>query len=102
MTRTPQRTYKSAQQRRLDALAALDDPSRLTVSISQAAFLIGIAVSTALNAARTTGRLLDNVPVHRVQGTRRARFVVRKDDLRAWQQRTSSRPISDDNALSTL
>jgi len=76
------RTYKSTQQRRADALAALDDPTRATVSLSQAALLVGVAVSTACHAAATTGRLLDDLPVLRVTGTRRARFVVSKSDLR--------------------
>ena len=82
-TSTPgRRTYKSTRQRRLDALAALDDPSQVTVSLSQAALLIGIAVSTACHAAATTGRLLDDLPVLRVTGTRRARYVVAKSELR--------------------
>jgi hypothetical protein len=99
MTQTP-RTYKTSQQRRLDALAALDDPSRMTVSLSQAAYLIGIAVSTAVHAARTTGRLTDDLPVLRITGTRRARFVVAKDDLRsALQRRTRHVPNSDGQVL---
>jgi hypothetical protein len=90
MTRTPhttlptptERTYKSTAQRRTDALAALDDPTRATVSLSQAALLVGIAVSTACKCAETTGRLLDDLPVLRVTGTRRARYVVAKSELR--------------------
>lgn len=93
MTRTPHttlptptepgvRTYKSTAQRRSDALAALDDPTRATVSLSQAALLVGIAVSTACRCAETTGRLLDDLPVLRVTGTRRARYVVAKSELR--------------------
>jgi hypothetical protein len=81
--RTPgERVYKSTKQRRSDALAALDDPTRATVSLSQAAFLLGIAVSTACHAAATTGRLLDDLPVMRVSGTTRARYVVAKSELR--------------------
>ena len=76
------RVYKSTAQRRRDALAALDDPTRATVSLSQAALLVGIAVSTACKSAETTGRLLDDLPVLRVTGTRRARYVVAKSELR--------------------
>lgn len=91
MTRTPQppptstrtaRTHKTAVERRADALAALNDDTRLVVSLSQAALLLGVAVSTACHAAATTGRLTDDVPVIRVAGTRRARWIVAKADLR--------------------
>jgi len=85
MTRTlttPTRTHKSAAERRADALHALNDETRLVVSLSQAALLLGVAVSTACNAAATTGRLTDDVPVIRVAGTRRSRWVVAKADLR--------------------
>lgn len=81
-TEPGERTYKSTAQRRSDALAALDDPTRATVSLSQAALLVGVAVSTACKSAETTGRLLDDLPVLRVTGTRRARYVVAKSELR--------------------
>lgn len=90
-TPTPTRTYKTAAQRRADALQALDDDSRLVVSLSQAALLLGIAVSTACRAASVAGRLTDDVPAIRVAGTRRARWVVAKADLRRVLQRSTSR-----------
>lgn len=81
-TNKPPRTHKSAAERRADALLALNDNTRLVVSLSQAALLLGVAVSTACHAASTTGRLTDDVPVIRVSGTRRSRWVVAKSDLR--------------------
>ena len=99
-TTTSTRTWKSQQQRRLDALAALDDPSRLTVSLSQAALLLGMSVSTACNAARTTGRLTDDVPVVRVAGTTRARYVVAKSHLlRVLPQSSTTHRTAPDDGL---
>lgn len=43
----------------------LDDPTRLTVSVSEAARLLGIAVSTAHGAYNRTGELIPGVPVLR-------------------------------------
>jgi len=93
MPQTPPttRTHKTAAQRRADALQALNDDTRLVVSLSQAALLLGVAVSTACHAAVTTGRLTDDVPVIRVAGTRRARWVVAKADLRRVLQRSPLR-----------
>lgn len=45
---------------------ALDDPKVLTVSLSVAAGLLGIAKSTATTAVRATGELMPGVPVFRV------------------------------------
>lgn len=93
------RTHKTAAQRRTDALNALNDETRLVVSLSQAALLLGIAVSTACNAAATTGRLTDDVPAIRVAGTRRARWVVAKTDLRRVLNRTPSRVAPADGLV---
>ena len=93
------RTHKSAAQRRADALRALHDDTRLVVSLSQAALLLGIAVSTACNAANTTGRLTDDVPAIRVAGTRRARWVVAKADLRRVLQLSARRAAPDDGMV---
>ena len=44
----------------------LDDPTRVTVSVSQAARILGISRSTAHNAYTATGHLCPGVPVLRV------------------------------------
>jgi len=44
----------------------LADPQVLTVSLTVAAELVGVAKSTATTAARATGELLPGVPVMRV------------------------------------
>jgi hypothetical protein len=44
----------------------LRDPSRVTVSVSQAAQILGIAKSTAHSAYRSTGYLCAGVPVMQV------------------------------------
>lgn len=49
-----------------DALILLDEPERATVSIAQAAAILGIAKSTAHNAHKRTGYLIAGVPVYRV------------------------------------
>jgi len=95
----PTRTHKSAAERRADALQALDDETRLVVSLSQAALLLGVAVSTACNAAATTGRLTDDVPVIRVAGTRRSRWVVAKADLRRVLKRQVLRVAPSDGLV---
>jgi len=95
----PTRTHKSAAERRADALHALNDETRLVVSLSQAALLLGVAVSTACNAAATTGRLTDDVPVIRVAGTRRSRWVVAKADLRRVLKRQVLRVAPSDGLV---
>jgi len=90
----PTRTHKSAAERRADALQALDDETRLVVSLSQAALLLGVAVSTACNAAATTGR-----KVIRVAGTRRSRWVVAKADLRRVLKRQVLRVAPSDGLV---
>lgn len=60
-------------------LDLLTDPDRVTVSISQAAAILGIAKSTASASYRSTGFLLDGVPVLRVG----KRCVVSVHHLRA-------------------
>jgi hypothetical protein len=47
-------------------MALLNTPHRSTVSIEQAASILGIAKSTAHHANRRTGFLMDGVPVFRV------------------------------------
>ena len=44
----------------------LADPARVTVSVSQAAAILGVAKSTAHNTYKTTGFLCSGVPVLRV------------------------------------
>jgi hypothetical protein len=84
-------TIMTAAQRRAAAVQALNDETRLVVSLSQAAFLVGVAVSTAFRAARTTGYLISGVPVIRIAGTKRERWVVSKDQLRSVLQRDEVR-----------
>jgi hypothetical protein len=99
MPRTQTPAPKTAAQRRADAVQALNDDTRLVVSLSQAALLLGVAVSTACRAAATTGRLTSDVPAIRVAGTRRARWVVAKADLRRVLQRSPSRAAPDDGLV---
>ena len=47
-------------------LQLLNDPDRVTVSVSQAATILGVARSTAHNNYTRTGYLCDGVPVMRV------------------------------------
>lgn len=47
-------------------LDLLLDPQRLTITVSQAAVLLGVSVSTAHHAHRRTGYLMDGVQVLRV------------------------------------
>ena len=58
----------------------LNDHTRVCVSISQAAQILGIAKSTAHTAYKKTGCLIDGVPVIRVGGS--ARLVVSLGALR--------------------
>ena len=51
------------------------DPGRITISVSQAADVLGIAKSTAHNAYKSTGVLMEGVPVLRV-GKRRVVSVM--------------------------
>lgn len=60
-------------------LDLLTDPGLVTVSISQAATILGIAKSTASASYRSTGFLLDGVPVLRIG----KRCVVSVHHLRA-------------------
>jgi hypothetical protein len=61
------------------AAELLHDPGRVTVSVAQAAAILGIAKSTAHNAYRANGQLLDGVPVLRIG----RRYVVSTSHLRA-------------------
>jgi hypothetical protein len=47
-------------------LVMLNDPGRVTVSVSQAAIILGVAKSTAHNSYKKSGYLCDGVPVMRV------------------------------------
>lgn len=60
-------------------LDLLRDPNRATVSVSQAADILGVAKSTAHNAYRATGYLSPGVPVMRVG----RRYTVSVFHLRA-------------------
>lgn len=62
----------------------LTDPNRLTVTISEAADILGIARTTAFVAAASTGHLVEGVPVLSIAtGSRRERRVVSTAHLRA-------------------
>lgn len=62
----------------------LTDPNRLTLTISEAADILGISRSTAFYAATTTGILTPGVPVLRIAtGSARERRVVSTAHLRA-------------------
>ena len=47
------------------AVALLDDPTRTTVTVTQAAAILGVSPATAHHAHRRTGYLIDGVPVLR-------------------------------------
>lgn len=62
----------------------LTDPNRLTVTVSEAADILGISRSTAFYAASMTGQLTAGVPVLRIAtGSNRERRVVSTAHLRA-------------------
>jgi hypothetical protein len=61
MTSTHNPTPATSDPKRL-----LDDPTRVTVSVAQAAAILGIHRSTAHAAYTKTGNLTDGVPVLRV------------------------------------
>lgn len=65
--------------RDLSPAGLLADPYRVTVNMTQAAAILGIAKSTANNAYRTNGVLVDGVPVLRIG----RRYVVSTSHLRA-------------------
>ena len=62
-----------------DLVALLRDPARCTVSVSQAAAILGVAKSTAHAAHKTTGYLAPGLPVTQVG----RRYVVSTFHLRA-------------------
>ncbi len=102
---TQQPKFKTLKQRRIDALVALHDPSRPTLTVSQAALCLGIAVSTACNAAKT-GWLMDGVRALQVRGSRR--YVVAKADViavlsgNAGSSTTENAAWLDDDAMASL
>jgi hypothetical protein len=62
----------------------LTDPNRLTVTVSEAADILGISRSTAFFAASSSGQLVAGVPVLRIAtGSNRERRVVSTAHLRA-------------------
>lgn len=64
--------------------AILTDPNRITVTITEAADILGIARTTAFHAAATTGQLIAGVPVIRITTrSNRERRVVSTAHLRA-------------------
>ena len=67
-----QETNSSQQTQPFDLLL---DPKRVTISVSQAADVLGIAKSTAHNAYKESGVLMEGVPVLRV-GKRRVVSVT--------------------------
>ena len=71
--------------RQADSLRELlTDPNRLTLSLTEAADILGISRSTAFYAANTTGILTPGVPVIRIAtGSDRERKVVSTAHLRA-------------------
>jgi len=97
--------FKTLKQRRVEALLALHDPSKPTLTVSQAALCLGIAVSTACNAAKT-GWLMDGVRALQVRGSRR--YVVAKADVIAvlsgngQSNRNDAAALLDDDALASL
>lgn len=72
-TEAPNRTT------RITPLDLLRDPTRATVSISQAALILGVAKSTAHAAYKATGYLSPGVPVMQVG----RRYTVSVFHLRA-------------------
>lgn len=64
--------------------SVLSDPNRLTVTIPEAADILGISRSTAFFAAAKTGQLTEGVPVIVIlTGSTRERRVVSTAHLRA-------------------
>ena len=72
-------TLNKAKKTALTPQQLLTNPTRLVVSVSQAAVCLGIAKSTAHNAYRDTGFLTTGVPVLRIG----KRCVVATAHLRA-------------------
>lgn len=97
--------FKTLKQRRIDALVALHDATKPTLTVSQAALCLGIAVSTACNAAKT-GWLMDGVRALQVRGSRR--YVVAKADVIAVLSGTTQTSSNvkaawlNDDALASL
>jgi hypothetical protein len=62
----------------------LTDPNRLTISVAEAARILGIARTTAHYAYTHTGYLIEGVPVMTIStGSTRERRVVSTTHLRA-------------------
>lgn len=61
----------------------LSDPNRLTITIPEAADILGISRSTAYDAVHATGRLVEGVPAIRIAtGSNRERLVISTAHLR--------------------
>lgn len=64
-------------------LELLNDPNRLTLTVDEAAKILGVSRVTAFHAAANTGQLIDGVPVIRVTtGSGRERLIVSVAHLR--------------------
>lgn len=64
-------------------LELLNDPNRLTITVNEAAKILGIGRMTAYEAAAKTGQLIEGVPVIRITtGSERERLVVSVAHLR--------------------
>jgi hypothetical protein len=59
-------TEQEKQKAKPNANELLADPTRVTVSVSQASMILGIAKSTAHSAYKQTGFLMAGVPVLRL------------------------------------
>lgn len=67
-----------------DLWALITDPTRVTVTVTEAAEILGISRTTAFYAAANGGEILPGVPVLRiVTGSNRERRVVSVAHLRA-------------------
>ena len=65
-------------------LEVLTDPNRLTITVAEAAVMLGVARTTAHYAYTNTGYLIEGVPVITVStGSTRERKVVSTAHLRA-------------------
>ena len=73
-------------------LDPLDDPRRRTISIPEAAAIMGVSKSTAYNAVKSTGYLMPGVPVLRIG----KRQVVSTAQLRA------ALGVLDESALASI
>ena len=78
-------TYPNMQPKKAQTLhEILTAPNRMTISVAEAARMLGIARTTAHYAYTNTGHLIEGVPVMTIcTGSRRERRVVATTHLRA-------------------